>query len=71
MITRSSSSYYTLPKELTGGKKAQEAKTSISMRMVVPPEMEKKAQKWMGEMAEEYAKKFRKFMEKEVEKRMK
>ena len=72
MISRSSTVYYELPMELAGAnaKKKKDAKATIAMSVVVPADMEKKAAKFMDSMAEEYADRFKKFMKKEVKKRM-
>ena len=40
------------------------------MSVVVPADMEKKATKFMDDMAEEYSKRFKKFMKKEIMKRL-
>ena len=72
MISRSSTVYYELPLELAGpnAKKKKDAKTTIAMSVIVPEDMEKKAAKFMDSMAEEYADRFKKFMKKEVKKRL-
>ena len=72
MISRSSSVYYDLPLGLAGpnAKKKKDAKATIAMSVVVPADMEKKAAKFMDSMAEEYADRFKKFMKKEVKKRL-
>ena len=72
MISRSSTVYCELPAQLVGNssRKKKEAKATISMSIVVPADMEKKATKFMDSMAEEYAKQFSKFMKKEIKKRV-
>lgn len=72
MISRSSTVYYELPLELAGptAKKKKDAKATIAMSVVVPADMEKKAVKFMDSMADEYADRFKKFMKKEVKKRI-
>lgn len=70
MLNRRSSVYYTLPDELVSGTKTKESKATISIGIVVPKDMEKKAQKFMEEATDDFAKSFKKFMKKQVEKRM-
>lgn len=67
MINRRSSAYYALPEEMSGPKQ-KDAKLNISFGMVVPPEFEKKADKFMKEQMDEVAKEFKKFMNKQCRK---
>ena len=70
MITRTATVYFNLPEELTQSKKRKEANAKISMSLVIPAEFEKKGQKFMDEMADEYSSEFKKFMKKQIKKFM-
>lgn len=69
MINRRSTAYYTLPEELAPGK-TKETKLTMSFGLVVPKDMEKKAQKFMETLTDNAAKEFKKFMKKQVNKRL-
>lgn len=70
MISRTVNTYVDLPEELTGKKKKSEAKSTMTIQVVVPADFEKKAQKFMDEQLDEVSKKFKKFVKKEIDKRM-
>lgn len=72
MINRSYTVYYTIPPDILekDTKKRREAKGTISMNVVVPPEFEKKASKFMDSFAKEYEKQFKKFMKREIERKL-
>lgn len=70
MISRSLNVYVDLPEEMVHGKKKKEARASISMNVVVPPEIEKKAQKFLSEAADDFSDSFKKFMKKQIKKFM-
>ena len=69
MINRRATTYYTLPEELASGK-TKEAKATFSMNLVVPKNMEKKAQKFMKEASDDFSKAFQKWMKKQIEKEL-
>lgn len=68
MINRRASAYYELPPVMTKGSKQKDAKLNMSFGMVIPPEIEKKADKFMKEEMDKLSKDFRKFMDKQCDK---
>lgn len=67
MLNRRTNVYCALPDEVSGGGKQKDAKGTISLNVVVPKEMEKKAVKFMEKYSKSFEKDFRKFIKKWIE----
>lgn len=70
MINRRNTVYYALPEEFTGSKKAKDASMAISINLVLPKELEGKADKLIDEINDEASKMFAKFMKKQIKKHL-
>ena len=70
MINRSLNCYVELPEAMVEGKKKKEARASISMNIVVPSYLEKKAQSFLSDAADDFSDSFKKFMKKQIKKYM-
>lgn len=68
MINRRNTVYYTLPEEITGSKKAKDASMAISINLVLPKELEGKADKLIDAINDEASEMFAKFMKKQIKK---
>lgn len=67
MVNRRNTVYFTIPEDLNPGK-TKEMKANISLGIVVPKELEKKAQKFMDDISDDFSKAFKKWCKKQVEK---
>lgn len=67
MVNRRQTVYFTLPEEQYPGKQ-KSAHSTISIGVVVPKGMEKKAGKFISEVMSDYEKAFKRFMKSQVKK---
>lgn len=67
MVNRRQTVYFTLPEEQYPGKQ-KSAHSTISIGVVVPKGLEKKANKFINEVMGDYEKAFKRFMKEQVKK---
>ena len=68
MLSRTSNTYVKLPNELMPTSKTKDAKGTVTIKVVVPKSMEKKAEKFIDEWMDDFNKKFKKFVNKQADK---
>ena len=68
MVSRTSNTYVKLPDELMPTSKTNDAKGTVTIKLVVPKAMEKKAEKFIDDWMVDFNKKFKKFINKQADK---